>query len=152
MDLGFYLHAGGLVALAIGTAHAHLGRMAWSVGLFCLAFTALVVVLLGLWDDLRAGPENVADMTVHTKLTFLLGPLYLAGPLLMAGGASVVRRVYGILLVASAAIWFVFAIAFKLVPTGVDGIIEKIAIGGTMLWTTPLAVLLLARGLETLRD
>jgi hypothetical protein len=152
MDLGFYVNAGGLIALAIGAAHAHLGRMAWSLGLFALAFTALVVTLLGLWDDLRAGPENVADMTVHTKLTFLLGPLYLAGPLLMARGIAEVHRIYGILFVAAAAIWIVFATAFKLAPTAYDGIIEKIAIGGTMLWTTPLAVLLLLRGLEMLRD
>lgn len=152
MDLGFYVNAGGLLALAIGAAHAHLGRMAWSVGLFCLAFTGLVVVLLGLWDDLQAGPDNVAGMTIHTKLTFLLGPLYLAGPLLMARGVSEVRPVYGYLFVASAAIWLIFAIGFKLVATSFDGILEKIAIGGTMLWTLPLSLFLLARGLEKLRD
>jgi hypothetical protein len=148
MDLGFYFHAGGLLGLAIAAAHAHLGRTAWSLGIFCLSFTALVVVLLGLWDEFRATADTLSDMTVHTKLTFFLGPLYLAGPLLMAKGASGVARPYGALFYASAVLWLIFAGAFKLAPTAYDGILEKIAIAATMLWTLPLAWLFLMRGYE----
>ncbi len=46
MDVGFYVNAAGLLALAIGTAHAHLGRAGWSLGIFALAFLAMVVTLL----------------------------------------------------------------------------------------------------------
>src|SRR6056297_1214102 len=51
MDSGFYIAAAGLLGLAIASAHAHLDRTLWSIGLFCLAFIALTVVLLGIWDE-----------------------------------------------------------------------------------------------------
>jgi hypothetical protein len=146
MDVGFYVNAAGLLGLSIAAAHAHLGRAAWSLGVFCLAFIALVVVLLGLWDEFGATAENGSGMSVHTQLTFLLGPLYLAGPLLMAKAAAETDRRYGYLFVTSAALWLVLSVAFKLVPTAYDGIVEKIAIAATLLWTLPLAWLFLARG------
>jgi len=146
MDGGFYMHAAGLLALAIASAHTHLGRTGWSAGLICLALLALVVVLLGLWDELQPDAENSFDMTVHTKLTFLLGPLYLAGPILMARGAATVHRGYGAAFLAASALWIVFAIAFKLSPTAYDGIVEKTAVAATMFWTSPLAFIFLARG------
>ncbi len=151
MDLGFYVNAAGLLGLAIAAAHAHLGRAAWSLGIFCLAFTALVVVLLGLWDKFHDASYDPPGMTVHTKLTFVLGPLYLAGPLLMARGASAVAPAYGLSFIAAAILWLVFATAFLLAPTAYDGILEKIAIAATMLWTLPLSWLFLARGLEKSR-
>ena len=147
MDLGFYLHAAGLLGLAIASAHAHMGRAAWSVGIFCLAFLALNVVLLGLWDEFGATSDS-SGMSMHVKLTFGLGPLFLAGPLLMAPGMRHAHAGFATLFVAAAAIWAVFAIAFKLAPDGFDGFLEKIAILGTMLWTIPLAVFYLARGWE----
>jgi hypothetical protein len=150
MDLGFYVNAAGLLALAIGAAHAHLGRMAWSLGIFCLSFLALVVVLLGLWDEFHNAGSNAPDMTVHTKLTFFLGPLYLAGPLLTARGAAGISKVYGWMFIASSASWLILAVAFKLVPTAYDGIFEKIAISATMLWTLPLSHICFSRGYRKL--
>jgi hypothetical protein len=151
MDLGFYVNAAGLLGLAIAAAHAHLGRAAWSFGIFCLAFTALVVVLLGLWDEFHDASYDPPGMTVHTKLTFVLGPLYLAGPLLMARAASAVARSYGVLFVTAAGLWLVFSTAFLLAPTAYDGILEKIAIGATMLWTLPLSWLFFGRGWQKSR-
>lgn len=152
MDLGFYLNAGALLALAIGTAHFHLGRMAWSLGLFCLAFAALIVVLPGLWDEFHTAAQQSQDMTVHTRLTFALGPLYFAGPLLMAAGASRVARRYGWMFSAAAALWLILATAFKLVPTGYDGILEKAAMTATLLWTVSLAWILTTRGYGRLKE
>lgn len=150
MDLGFYVSAAGLLGLAIGAAHAHLGRMAWSLGIFCLCFLALVVVLLGLWDEFHNVGDEATGMTVHTKLTFFLGPLYTAGPLLTAKGAAGISRTYGWLFVASAVIWLSFAAAFLMAPTEYDGIIEKIAIGATLLWTLPLSHIFFWRGYDKL--
>lgn len=146
MDLGFYVNAAGLLGLAIGAAHVHLGRMAWSLGIFCLSFLALVVVLLGLWDEFHNVGDNASGMTVHTKLTFFLGPLYTAGPLLTARGAAGISRTYGWLFVTSATIWLIFAVAFLMAPTGYDGIVEKVAIAATMLWTLPLSHIFFTRG------
>ncbi len=151
MDVGFYVNAAGLLALSIAAAHAHLGRWAWSVGLFCLAFIALVVVLLGIWDEFGKTNDPAEGMSVHTKLTFALGPLYLAGPLLMAGGAARIRRLYRPLFLAAAGLWLVLSVAFKLAPNAYDGILEKAAIACTMLWTIPLSALFLIRGIRAIR-
>ncbi|GGC24134.1 hypothetical protein GCM10011363_45800 [Marivita lacus] len=148
MDTGFYMNAAGLLALSIGAAHAHLGRGGWTVGVFCLALLALIVTLVGIWDNLQADDANLGNMTVHTKLTFALFPLYIAGPLAMARGVNRVSRTYTVLFVISATMFAVFAIAFKLTPTDYDGVIEKIAIGATMIWTTALSILFLNRGLR----
>ena len=145
MDSGFYVSAAGLLALAIAAAHAHLDRLSWSLGIFCLAFLALVVTLLGIWDEF--GRQVEGGLSVHTRLTFVLGPLYLAGPLLMRRGVGRAGRAYPRLFVASAGLWIVFATAFKLAPDSYDGILEKIAIAATLLWTVPLSWLFLTRGL-----
>ena len=148
MDLGFYFHAAGLLALAIAAAHAHLGRAGWSVGVFCLAFLALDVVLLGLWDEFGASAQPGDGMSVHTKLSFVLGPLFLLGPLVMVPGVGGLSRTYAALFVGAAASWAVFATGFKLAPDGIDGLLEKIAVVGAMGWTLPLSFLYLARGYE----
>ncbi|MGF1550965.1 MAG: DUF998 domain-containing protein [Paracoccaceae bacterium] len=146
MDAGFYINAAGMLGLAIAAAHAHLGRAAWSCGTFCLAFVALVVVLLGLWDEFHTAENNPPGMTVHTKLTFFLAPLYLAGPILMAGGAKGVAPRYATAFHVAAGGWIVFAVAFKLAPSGYDGLMEKIALSATVLWTLPLSWLFFRRG------
>jgi hypothetical protein len=146
MDTGFYVNAGGLLALAIGTAHLHLGRWAWSLGILCLALLALVTVLLGIWDTFHNVGDDAEDLTVHTQITYALAPLYLVGPLAMIGGAVRLMPNARVLFAASAILWAVLATAFKLVPTDFDGILEKAAVAATYLWTLPLSVLLLRRG------
>ena len=141
MDTGFYISAASLLSLAIGTAHLHLGRLGWSLGIFTLSLAALVTVLLGLWDKFG----GTGDMSVHTQLSFLLAPLYLAGPILMARGVAEVSRPMSLSFYASAGLWIVFATAFKLGPDSVDGLLEKLAFLATLFWTVPLSWLLLQR-------
>ena len=148
MDVGFYFHAAGLLALAIAAAHAHLGRAGWSVGIFCLAFLALDVVLLGLWDEFGASADTGGGMSVHAKLSFVLGPLFLLGPLFMAPGIAGLSRTCAVLFVGAAVTWGIFATAFKLAPDGFDGLLEKIAVVCAMAWTVPMSVLYLARGYD----
>jgi hypothetical protein len=145
MDTGFYLCAAGLLALSIGAAHLHMGRWSWSAGLFCLALLALVIVLLGLWDNIT--PDRDEGMTVHGRLVFLLGPLFLAGPLLMTSGARRIGKGLPAAFVASTVLWIVFAAAFKLSPDDIDGLLEKIAVAAKVLWTLPLSAVFLRHGL-----
>ena len=146
MDLGFYLQAAGLLGLAIGAAHLHLGRWGWSLGVLCLALTALAVTLLGIWDEFHTAGDNPPGMTVHTKITFALGPLFLVGPLAMAPGARQVWPAAAWSFGAAAVGWVVLAAAFKLVPTGIDGALEKLAFLATLGWQVPLALILLDAG------
>ncbi|MGR3492813.1 MAG: DUF998 domain-containing protein, partial [Shimia sp.] len=138
MDTGFYIYAAGLLSLAIGTAHLHLGRFRWSVSVFALAGLALVVTMVGLWDAFgRTAPDDVW-LSVHTQLTFALGPLYLIGPLLMVKQMKHISTPYAVMFVIAAIGFIVFATWFKLAPDAYDGILEKIATAFTMLWTIPL--------------
>lgn len=139
MDTGFYIGAAGLIALAIGAAHVHLGGMRWSIGIFILPLLALVTVLIGVWDQFGNGE----DLSVHTRLTFLLGPLYLLGPLCMAPSAARVMPNAKLLFYGAALLWAVLATWFKLAPDEIDGLIEKLAVLSTLLWTVPLSLILL---------
>lgn len=148
MDLGFYMNSAAMLALAIAAAHLHLGRARWSFGIFSLTLLALLTVMIGLWDAFgRSNPEG-AGMAVHTWLTFGLGPLYTAGPILMANGVKRVHRWTPYAFYASAVLWIVFATAFKLAPNSFDGILEKIAVTATLGWTLPLGWLFLRCGLR----
>jgi hypothetical protein len=151
MDTGFYLNAGGLLALAIGAAHLHLGRWFWSLGILCLALLALVITLLGIWDEFHSVGSETARLTVHTKLSFALAPLFLIGPLAMARGAAKAASRAGTAFAISAVLWAIFATAFKLAPTAYDGILEKAAVAATWGWTLPLSHILLRRGLADAR-
>lgn len=146
MDTGFYLSAASLLALAIGAAHLHLGRWDWSLGIFALALLALIVTLLGIWDEFHERP-NPETVSVHARLTYALLPLYAAGPVLMARGISRVWGWAGAAFVAASLAWIVLATWFFFSSDGHDGLIEKAAFAATYLWTLPLGALLFRRGL-----
>lgn len=138
MDTGFYINAAGLISLSIGSAHAHLGGRLWSLGVISLALLSLVTIMIGLWDQF--GGE---DMSIHTRLTFVLGPLYLIGPLVMAKGIAVVAPKLRVVFLVAAVAWIVLATGFKLAPDAYDGIIEKLAVLSTLVWTVPLSWMLI---------
>lgn len=146
MDVGFYMNSAAILALAIAAAHLHLGRTRWSFGIFTLTLLALLTVMIGLWDAFGRTNAEGAGMAVHTWLTFGLGPLYLVGPVLMAPGVARLHRWMPWAFYASAALWIVFATAFKLSTDDIDGLIEKIALCATYGWTLPLTWLFLKHG------
>lgn len=143
MDTGFYICAAGLLALAFAASHVHLGHWDWSLGIICLGLLALNIVLIGIWHQFGDGVEG---MSVHTQLTFGLGPLYLAGPVTMMRGAHRSGALYPWLFGVAAALWIVLATWFKLAPNNYDGIVEKAATVATLLWTVPLSWIFLKRG------
>ena len=147
MDPIFYVDAAGLLALAIGAAHLHLGTWDWSVGIFALALGALVVTLLGIWDEFGGGPGGDGAMSVHSRIAVLLLPLHTIGPLAMARGAGKAGRWYRRCLLAAGVLWPVAALVYAFGPEPVAGLTERIAGATTLLWFLPLGTLLLRRGL-----
>lgn len=151
MDKLFYLNAAGMLALALGAAHLHLGSWDWSLGMFSLSFLALIIVLLGVWDTFYSQP-GVDRMSVHTRLATLLFPLYLIGPLSMARGAGAVSPVYAWLFIASGLLWPIFALIYFFGPAEFYGMTERLAGATTLLWTIPLGWVFFQRGRRTLQS
>jgi hypothetical membrane protein len=145
MDLGFYAYAGGLIGLAVGSAHAHLGRWGWSLGVLALVGLALVITLLGVYDDFHTQSVPPEAYTVHTRLTFALAPLYVIGPIGMAAGAARVARGFGPAFLGAAIAMAVFGPLFYLVPTSIDGLVERLLVIPGLVWTFSLSYILLAR-------
>lgn len=144
MDTGFYISAAGLLALAIGAAHLHLGGWDWSLGILALALLALVVTLLGIWDEFGQTPET---LSIHKRLSFALVPLFGLGPLLMMRGIAGAWPWARWSFAAAAALWTALALWFFFSSDARDGLIEKAAFAATYLWTLPLGALLFRRGM-----
>lgn len=70
----------------------------------------------------------------------------------MARGAANASSSTAIAFYASAVFWAGFAIAFKLSADAYDGLLEKCAVLATMLWTIPLALLMLRSGTAARSD
>ncbi|WP_411889337.1 DUF998 domain-containing protein [Yoonia sp. SDW83-1] len=147
MDSGFFINAASLLALSIGAAHIHAGTKRWTASILCFALLALVIVAIGLWDAFGRTAET-DGMSVHTRLTFLLGPLYLIGPILMWYSFRDTAPSMARLFLVSAVLWAVFATAFKLAPDWIDGGLEKLAIAATLLWTVPFSNWMTRRALQ----
>ena len=145
MDTGFYCQAAGLVGLAIGAAHAHLGRWGWSFGVLALALLGLLTVLIGVWDFFHRGEVPVEDYSVHLWLSYALLPFYLLGPVAMAPGAARVRPLWRPVFFASAAGALVLGPAFVLAPDGWDGLVERLLALAGLVWTLGLAGILMGR-------
>ena len=147
MDLGFYVQGTGLAALGLGATHAHLGRWGWSLGAACLVLLGAVVALLGAFDEFHTRPVPTEAYTVHTRLTFALVPLYVLGMVGMAAGAARVARAFGPLLLGSAAVLALLGPLFYVVPTGYDGLVERLLLLPGLAWTLSLSWILLRRGI-----
>lgn len=145
MDLGFYVQATGLGALGVGAAHAHVGRWGWSLGVLALLLLGVVVALLGAYDEFHTGPVPPEAYTVHTRLTFTLVPLYVAGMVGTAAGAARVARPLGPVFLGAAAALVLFGPAFYLVPDGIDGLVERLLLVPGLVWTLSLSGLFLDR-------
>ena len=138
MDTGFFINAASLLGLALGAANLHGGRKLWTGAILCLSLLALNIVAIGLWDAFGRTAQG-DGRSVHTWLTFGLGPLYLVGPLLMASVMRQGQPRLAIAFVVSAVLWVILATIFKLSPDDVDGLFEKLAVAATLIWTLPLS-------------
>lgn len=144
VDVALYGFAAGLVALAIGAAHAHLGRVGWTAGIFSLSVLAALVVMVGARNEY--GDADSDGFVVHIYLVYLLGGLFALAPFSMARGAGRAHPIYRRLFVGCGVVWTLAAPVFFLVPTSVDGLYERLLGIIALTWTCGLAHLLIRRG------
>ncbi|MDN2566849.1 DUF998 domain-containing protein [Aquibium sp. A9E412] len=124
MDIALYGYAAGLFAVALAAAHLQLGGMRWSFGTLAIAVLAGLVIVVAARDDY--GDNASGGPVIHIYLVYALGALFLLAPLAMAHGLRRdhprARRV----LLVLAALWAVAAPFFFVMPTGIDGLYERL--------------------------
>ncbi len=124
MDLALYAFAAGIFAVALCSAHAHLGGVAWSGGVLVLALLAAAVVVIGARNEYGDGDSD--GIVVHIYVVYALGAGFLAAPLLLAGGIKRDSTLSHRWMIALAVLWGLAAPVFFFLPTGVDGLYERV--------------------------
>jgi hypothetical protein len=123
MDFALYGFAAGLFATALAASHIHCGRMRWSTGILCLSILAALVVIIGARNEYGDGDSH--GIVIHDYLVFLLGALFFLAPALMAWDIAKISKSAKWMLLALGGIWAVLAPVFFLVPTSIDGLLER---------------------------
>lgn len=123
MDVALYGFAAGLFAASLAAAHAHLGGAGWSVGILSLAILAALVVIVGARNEY--GDSDNEGVVIHIYLVYGIGALFTLAPLCMARGLGENHGWAKRALIGLAIVWAMLCSVFLLVPTSVDGLIER---------------------------
>lgn len=123
-DVALYGFASGLFAVPLAAAHAHLGTIGWSVGIFCLAVLAALVVIIGARNEY--GDNDNEGVFIHIYLVYGLGALFTLAPLGMAGALRSEHRWTRNALIGLASAWAILCPIFLLAATSIDGLLERV--------------------------
>ena len=123
VDIGIYAYSAALLACAIGSAHAHLGGKGWSLGLYGLLATGLIVFLVGARNEY--GDADRDGTVIHVYLVYALGVAFTVIPWAMSAGAGAIDRRLGWVCRTVTALWIPMAPVFFLMPDGWDGLYER---------------------------
>ncbi|CUH40253.1 hypothetical protein JSE7799_02983 [Jannaschia seosinensis] len=123
VDAGLYSYAAGLIALAIGAAHCHLGERGWTAGIFSLLMLGVIVLLIGARNEY--GDDDNAGPVLHVYFVYIFGALVALAPWAMSAGACTVSKLSERVLKGVTIVWVPLAPVFFFMPTGYDGIYER---------------------------
>ncbi|HUF55043.1 MAG TPA: DUF998 domain-containing protein [Thermohalobaculum sp.] len=143
-DTGLLLFALGIAALAVGLWLLDLGGLAWKIGALCLLLMACDVVLISLYE--QYGERTPEGVVVHSQAVWALGGLFPLALLLLSGGLARVGPGWRRFTLAAAILWIVLAPPFFLMPTGFDGLYERVLVLIVIAWIVPVSVMLIAEG------
>lgn len=145
VDLGIYAYSMSLIACAVGAAHAHLGGRGWTLGIYGLILTGLIVFLVGARNEY--GDADQDGTVIHVYLVYALGALFAVIPWAMSAGAGAISRTLGILCKVATILWVPLAPVFFFMPDGIDGIYERMLGGITFLFVISIALTLRGRAM-----
>ncbi|SFI49267.1 DUF998 domain-containing protein [Jannaschia pohangensis] len=143
VDIGIYAYAASLIALSVGSAHAHLGGRGWTVGIFGLIATGLVVFLIGARNEYGDGDSD--GWVIHSYLVWGLGLAFAVIPWSMSAGMGTIRPVLRKIARGVTVVWIPFSPVFFLMGTEFDGLYERGLGLITFVFTYALAFALLGR-------
>jgi hypothetical membrane protein len=123
VDIGIYAFSSSLVSIALLSAHVHLGRWPWSLGVVGFAVLGLIVFLVGARNEY--GDSDSEGVVIHIYLVYVLGFLFAALPLAMARDADCVGQTHCRILIGLSILWILSAPIFFFLPDSIDGIYER---------------------------
>ena len=144
VDIGLYAFSAGLIALAVLAAHCHMGDWDWSVGIVALIVFGLLVFLIGARNEY--GDDDSDGWVIHIYLVFGLGIAMTVICFAMARGAARAAPIYARLLIGTGIAWTLAAPVFFFLPTGMDGLYERMLGGISFVMVLTLAHLFFQRG------
>lgn len=123
MDVALYLFAAGVLATALGAAHAHLGAGFWSAGVVALALAGALVIMIGARNEY--GDGDTEGIVVHIYFVYGLGLMFALIPFSMAHGLAAGYAWARSMLYGLGTLWVLSAPPFFFMPTEYDGLYER---------------------------
>ena len=143
-DIGFYIFAIGVLSMSVAIDRWRLDTTRWRAGTICLALVGVLVLIIGVRDEY--GDLDREPFVIHLWLVSALAALFAAAVLLTARGFERVQTGWFRFAVVLALVWIVAGPLLRVVPTGWDGLYERILAVIMFLWVILVARLLIQRG------
>lgn len=143
-DGGIYALVMAAAAAAAGSANLHPGRLAWSIGVLALVICVPCMTVIAARE---AYSPTSPGTPIHIYVVSLMGLAMTAGPCLMAAGAARIWRGWQpIFWIAGLGFGALIPVFFFLVPTSLDGLVERMMGVLALTWIGGLGVLLWRSG------
>ena len=144
-DVGLDLYAVAVIAIGVGLYAWNLGGLKWKIG-------SLLLVVLGVDVILIAEHNQYADRpgygtAIHIYLVYAFGLLFALSAFLTAFGLRKIHQHWYYFNLGTTIAWLIFAPIFFFVPTGWDGLYERLLGVFILVWTVAFSRLLIRRGL-----
>lgn len=142
----------GLVLFALALAACAVGLEAWGIGrtgarraaVAALAVLTLDVLLIALHNEY--GDRDSGKFVIHSWLVYALGVLVAVAMLAAAGPLGRCGQGWRRFSLGAGIVWVIAAPVFFVVPTGWDGLYERVVGLLFVAWVAAIAWLLLQRG------
>lgn len=143
VDMGIYAYAGSLFACAVGAAHAHLGGRGWTLSIYGLILTGLLVFLIGARNEYGDGDDE--GWVIHSYLVYAIGLTYAVMPWAMSEGMGRISKRLKWIARGVTVAWVPLAPIFFFFPNGYDGAYERFLGAVTFVFVIALAATFFGR-------
>lgn len=137
-DAGLYAFVVAVLATTYGLLRWRIDRLDWKIGSFLLVVVAVCVTLVAGYEAYTSGGGPV----IHYWLVYILGGTFPLTVLLTAGQFYEIRKWFGIVLYALGVIWAILGPMLFLVPTGWDGLYERMLAALMLAWFIAMGVMI----------